>query len=313
MQTGGGYSAGHNFWPTKAGTPAALALAGFFLIAALVQWWGVDGPSCDGAGTGAGAPGGGGTHWTELCALRWERVRDWGDWWRLLAYCAVHHSFWHAVAGAVGLYVAGRAVEPIIGSGQMLGAALLGAVAGAFTSWGLGAFIALAQPSGDTATGPVAGEVCPDGPPLEGTLPMLAALVGVYSTILPGWRMGAACRWRVLCPLTAGAFGWLVAVGCALWWASGWFPEAGPAPMLAGLLAGWGFARLLGFGEPLFGRHKAQDCMPGFRRVEEMNWEEFLSTELNPVLEKISTQGIQSLTRAEWRILQQSRRKLEGW
>jgi hypothetical protein len=231
----------------------------------------------------------------------------------LLSYCAVHHAFWHAVAGALGLYVAGRAVEPIIGTGQMLGAALLGTLAGAFASCGLSDFIALAQPRGNPDTGPATGQVCPDGAPLEGTLPMLAALIGVYSTILPGWRMGAASRCRVLCPLSAGAFGWLVAVGCALWWASGWFPEAGPVPMLAGLIAGWGFARLLGFGEPLFGRHKATPFTPGFRRVEEMDWEEFLSTELNPVLEKISNKGINSLTRAEWRILQQGRRKLEGW
>ena len=312
MQTGGGYFAGHNPAQTKTGTPAALVLAGVFLTAALVQWWSADGPI--GTGAGVGAPGAAGElRWAELCGLRWDRVKDEGEWWRLLSYSAVHHSFWHAIAGAIGLYVAGRAVEPIIGTGQMLCAALLGMVTGSFTNCGLGALMALAQPDGNQGTGPGAGGGCPDGPPLEGTLPMLAALVGVYSTILPGWRMGAACRWRVLCPLTAGAFGWLVAVGCALWWASGWFPEAGPAPMLTGLLAGWGFARLLGFGEPLFGLHKAPACTAGFRRVEEMDWEEFLSTELNPVLEKISTHGIHSLTRAEWRILQQSRRKLEGW
>ena len=150
---------------------------------------------------------------------------------------------------------------------------------------------------------------------------MLASLVGVYSALLPGWHMGAASRWGMRTasrwamplPLTAGTFGWLVAVICTLWWASGWFPEAGPAPMLAGLVAGWTFTRALGFGEPLWagGKTAAREA-PG-RRVEEMDWEEFLRTELNPVLEKISTRGIKSLTRADWRILQQSRRKLEGW
>ena len=309
MQTGGGYFAGHNPAQTATRTPAALALAGAFLVAALLQWWGSDAT----LGTGGEALGDEGSRWMDHCALRWERVRDAGEWWRLLAYCAVHHSFWHAVAGALGLYAAGRAVEPIIGTGQMLCAALLGTVAGALTSCGLSAIVSLSQSGGAEGMAASGGELSLDGPPLQGTLPMLAALVGVYSTILPGWRMGAASRWKVRFPLTAGAFGWLSAVGCALWWATGWFPEAGPAPMLAGLFVGWAFARLLGFGNPLFIQRKPSAHALGCRRVEEMNWEEFLRVELNPVLEKISTQGINSLTRAEWRILQQSRRKLEGW
>ena len=309
MQTGGGYFAGHNPAHTQARTPAALALAGFFLIAALVQWCGADGPP----GSGTGEPSGGGTSWSGFCSLRWQQVRDGGEWWRIFLYCAVHPSPWLGIAGALGLYAAGRAVEPIIGSGQMLWAALLGTVAGALTGCSLSAFAALAQPVGADGAAVTAMELPADGPPLQGTLPMLGALVGVYSTILPGWRMGAASRWRVLFPLTAGAFGWLAAVGCALWWATGWCPEAGPASVLGGLLAGWAFARVLGFGELLFIQRRPGGSEPGYRRVEEMDWEEFLRTELNPVLEKISNKGISSLTRAEWSILQQSRRKLEGW
>jgi hypothetical protein len=83
--------------------------------------------------------------------------------------------------------------------------------------------------------------------------------------------------------------------------------------MLAGLMAGWTFTRALGFGGPLWRGRKTTAREPGSRRVEEMDWEEFLRTELNPVLEKISTKGINSLTRADWKVLQQSRRKLEGW
>ncbi len=308
MHIGGGHFGRQQPAQSSPGAPAALALAGFFLMATLLQWKLAGYPPDPSASEDAVK-----TCWLDLCALHWNRVKEGREWWRLLTYCAVHHSLWHAGAGALGLYVAGRAVEPIIGQTQLLCAGLLGAVAGAFTSCGLNAFSALAQPVGNQYGDLGTGEGYLSGTPLEGTFPMVSALAGVYSTILPGWRMGAASRWRVLCPLTAGAFGGVAAIGCAFWWASGWFPEAGPAPMLAGLFAGWAFARFLGYGQPLFGQYKAQVHALGGRQIEEMNWEEFLTRELDPVLEKISTQGINSLTRAEWKILQQSRRKLEGW
>ena len=314
MQNGEGYLGDRIASQTRARTPATLALAGFFLFAGLVQWWGLVGTVEAGAValTGLDVP------WADSCSLRWERVRGVGEWWRLLVYCLAHHSLWHAAAGALGLYLAGRAVEPIVGAGQLLGAALLGTIAGALTQCGLSGSAAFAQPAVNAALGRHPGV---EGLPLEGTFPMLASLVGVYSALLPGWHMGAASRWGVRTAsrwavplyLTAGAFGWLAAVVCALWWASGWFPEAGPAPTLAGLATGWIFTRALGFGGPLWGGRKTVSRGAACRQVEEMDWEEFLRTELNPVLEKISTKGINSLTRADWKVLQQSRRKLEGW
>ena len=260
---------------------------------------------------------GDGVHWVDSLSMRWERVRDAGECWRLLTYCFVHHSPWHSAAGVLGIYVAGRAVEPLVGPGRLLGAGFFGTLAGALASCGMSTCAGFARTAGAEGAAVLAGGVNAAGIPLLGALPMLAALVGVYSALLPGWRMGAASRLGIRCAmpfsLTAGAFGWLAAVGCALWWASGWFPEAGPAPMLAGLAAGWIFTRAIGFGEPLWARRKFTAREAGHRNVEEMDWEEFLRTELNPVLDKISDQGIKSLTRAEWRVLQQSRRKLEGW
>ena len=301
MQTGGGHFAGYDPTQKRVRAPAALGLAAFILLAALLQWrlghLFVKHIESDPAAGG----------WADHLALRWSHVRQ-GEWWRLLFYFLAHHSVWHAGFCALGVYALGRAVEPIIGPVHMLCAAMLGVFAGGLTSCGLGAVAGFSLPGG--AEGAWSGS---DGPPVQGALPLLATLAGIYSTILPGWRIGAASCWRVRFPVTAGAFGWAVAVGGALWWASGWFPEAGPAPMLGGLGAGWAFARLLGFGGLWFLHPKAKEGPPRSRRVEDMDWEEFLRTELNPVLEKISTHGINSLTRAEWRILQQSRRKLEGW
>lgn len=320
MQTGGGQFAGHNPAKTSARTPATTCLAGFFVVAALIQWWGADAPALEDLLQHLGKTGGG-PQWAGLCAMRWNEAREAGEWWRVLSYCLVHHSPLHAVTGALGLYAAGRAVEPIIGAGQTLGVAVLGAVVGALASCGAN-YAATCGAHTLAALSPVEATMGPgtptfdrngDGSLLLGTLPMLATLVGVYSTILPDWRMGAASRWRIFFPLTAGAFGCLSAIGCALWWATGWFPEAGPAAMLAGLLAGWCFARLQGFGNPIFMQRNDSGRGAATARNEDMEWEEFLRTKLNPVLDKISTDGIQSLTRAEWRILQQGRKRLEGW
>jgi hypothetical protein len=141
---------------------------------------------------------------------------------------------------------------------------------------------------------------------------MVAALVGVYSTVLPGWRMGAASRWNLPFALTAGGFGCVAAAICVIWWASGWFPQGGPAPVLAGLCTGWAFARMLGYGPPFFSGAPTACPDAECRNVEALEWEEFMRTQLNPVLEKISTRGIGSLTPGEWKILHKGRKKLEG-
>jgi hypothetical protein len=83
--------------------------------------------------------------------------------------------------------------------------------------------------------------------------------------------------------------------------------------MLGALGSGWAYTRLLGFGSSLFYHKLIRERAENDRRIEQMNWDEFVSSELDPVLEKIALQGLQSLTRREKAILRQSRRKLEGW
>jgi hypothetical protein len=311
MQTDGGHFAGHDPTHEGVGAPAALGMAGFILLAALIQLCAGEGLSSVPFATPSGATEVSGAL-GERCALSWGRIRE-GEWWRLFFYCGVHHSIWHAFLCALGTYAAGRAVEPIIGPASTLFAAFLGVFAGGLTGCGLAAATDFLTAAAEAGAGSAAPGTSLEGTLLEGTLPLLATLAGVYSTILPEWRLGDASRWGIRVPLTAGMFGWVVAICCAFWWATGWFPEAGPVSMLAGLATGWLFARALGFGGPLLRSRGAPAGDRRNRRVEDMDWEEFMRTELNPVLEKISTRGIQSLTQAEWKILQQSRRKLEGW
>lgn len=245
--------------------------------------------------------------WLEACALTARKLNE-GRWWHLLVFGLAHGGFWHWAAGSVGFYITARSVEPILGAAHLLSVAALGTLAG-------GAFHCIA---------PRLGLLSP-GQPLVGMLPAFFTLLGVYGTILPGWRIGAALQWRwarwcgarLRAPRARHA-AWAAAGGAALWWGAlglgaDWHPECGPWALLPALFTGWAYTRMLGFGDWFFFQRLVEERNLRERRMEQMNWEEFLNAELNPVLEKIARHGLRSLNAAERRILRHSRRKLEGW
>jgi membrane associated rhomboid family serine protease len=248
--------------------------------------------------------------WRELCLLSTQKLQQ-GQWWRLLSFCAAHAGFWHWAGGSLAFYIVSRSVEPIIGSLHLVTVLTLGSVSAGIAHclvhlWGW-----------QTAGHP---EVLPSQEPLLGMLPALFTLIGVYGTILPGWRLGAASRWRVARWLAkrlrsprALHAAWCAAVCATLWWVSGWHPELGSFALLPALLAGWTYTRMLGFGDRFFLQRIMAEGDHLERRMAQMDWEEFLTVELNPVLEKIARHGLRSLNAAERRILRHSRRKLEGW
>ena len=225
----------------------------------------------------------------------WEDLRE-GRIWGLLTYAFVPGGFWHWLLAMIGLCVFGRSVEPIVGGAHLVVAGVFGSVAGGLLH-GLACHLGM----------------LPAGQPLWGAFPMVLALVGVYSTVLPGWYVGSSSRWLRLGSFRAREVGWIAAGCCVLWWRSRWWAAAGPLAMLAALCVGWGYTRVLGFGGTLFYQRMVRRDDPHLRRLEAMTWEEFLTFELNPVLEKIARRGLKSLTRAERQTLHYSRRKLEGW
>jgi hypothetical protein len=77
-----------------------------------------------------------------------------------------------------------------------------------------------------------------------------------------------------------------------------------------GLAAGWLYANLLGFGHPSWLRRILRRRREAAERVQRMTLAEFIEREIDPLLEKISRNGIQSLTRAERRLLCQAREKV---
>jgi hypothetical protein len=75
-------------------------------------------------------------------------------------------------------------------------------------------------------------------------------------------------------------------------------------------VVGWLYAHLLGFGRPSFlQRALRRRHLEGERR-HQMSLDDFISLEVDPLLEKISRSGFASLTRRERRTLDEVRTKM---
>ncbi len=84
----------------------------------------------------------------------------------------------------------------------------------------------------------------------------------------------------------------------------------GHSAWLGGATVGWLYAHLLGFGRPsLLQRALRHRRVEGERR-RQMSLHEFISIEVDPLLEKISRSGLASLSRRERRTLAEVRQKM---
>jgi hypothetical protein len=139
-----------------------------------------------------------------------------------------------------------------------------------------------------------------------------AAVLTAYATILPELEHRVRLFWLVPVRFHTRHGVWLLLV------AAGWciyaraFREIGPAGIVTGALIGWLWARLLGFGRLLWFQRAAHDRDAIERRRDRMSPEEFISAEVDPILEKIGRTGLRSLTRAERRLLDRAKEKIES-
>jgi hypothetical protein len=137
-----------------------------------------------------------------------------------------------------------------------------------------------------------------------------AAIIAAYATILPELEH----RFAVLLPRPLRIRAKHVAVGlilaCVALVVSKTWLEIGPAGILLGAGIGWWWARQLGFGNAFwFQRRRMEERQQALRRLR-MSPDDFLTREIDPILEKISREGLGSLTRAERKILEEGRGKL---
>ncbi len=214
-----------------------------------------------------------------------------GHWWEFLSYGVLHDGPLHLIGNMLLLYFAGREVEPIIGPKHFLAIYTLGNVLGGVAHW-------LAMP----------------WQTLVGVSPGVAAVLVAFTTVLPELEVTVNLFFVIPLRLRAKylAFG-LISV-CALGW---WFPaemrgltSIGPVGMIAASLFAWAYVKQLGFGNPLPIQRMIFERRQRAARLDRMPSDQFITLELDPILEKIARDGIKSLSRAERKLLEQGSAKV---
>lgn len=217
-----------------------------------------------------------------------------GFFWQVLTYMFIHGSpggspllgAVHLFVNMMTLYFVGREVEAIAGPRHLLGMYFIGGIVG-----GLGQIVA--TPS--VVTGASAG-VC--------------AVLIAFTTILPEFEVTLLLFFVVPVRLRAKFVGWLVAGGSVLCAIFHWAPDVAHVAHLGGCLIGWIYARQLGFGNPWWIQRKMMEKRQREERLERMGPEQYMTEEIDPILDKIAREGIRSLTRRERRILELGREKI---
>jgi membrane associated rhomboid family serine protease len=220
--------------------------------------------------------------------------------WQLLTFQFMHADRWHFVLNMLMLYFFGRPVEESIGNKHTLLLFLCSGLVGGVVELGLG----FAFPN--VFNGPVVGASA-------GVFALLAA----FATLDPNREIllffVLPIRAKYLLIVAGAVAGFYVIVPAERGVAHG--------AHLGGLLAGAAYIRWIiqtpvSFHVPaLFRRasrpkRHAPKRYPAAEEDDELPPEEFISREVDPILEKISAHGMQSLTPREKKILEAARNKM---
>ena len=226
-----------------------------------------------------------------LDLLQLDHGKFWdGEYWRLFSYQflhVLHAGGLHFFTNLIVLWYAGREIEPIVGRVNFVWLCLLANVIGGAVSLAVGSGVAVV-----------------------GFSAAVAAVLAAYATIMPELETGFSffhlfplrCRAKYL------AIAMLTFAAVAV--ATRKLGEIGPAGILTGSLLGWAWARKLGFGNPLWFQRRRFERTQRELRMQRMNAEDFVRMEIDPILEKIARDGMQSLSRDERKVLEQGRSKL---
>ena len=138
----------------------------------------------------------------------------------------------------------------------------------------------------------------------------VAAVVVAFATILPELELTQSIFFLLPIKLKTKHLSYaLFAVGVLLL-VFDRHGVVGHSSYLGGSAAGWLYAHLLGFGRPSFVQRALRERRVVRERRRQMSLEEFIAEEIDPLLEKISRSGVESLTRGERRTLAQAREKM---
>lgn len=208
--------------------------------------------------------------------------------WQFVTAMFLHNGPWHLLGNMLVLYFLGRDLELILGQRHFLYLYLAGAIGGEL------GHLFLMPP--DTV--------------LLGASGGVAAVVVAYATMLPDLELTGTRFFMVPLHLKAKhlAYG-VIALGLILVCVERTGTVSHSA-YLGGCAAGWLYAHLLGFGQPSFLQRLLRQHRAKAERYAHMTIEQLMSDEIDPLLEKISLYGIDSLTRAERRNLARARERM---
>jgi membrane associated rhomboid family serine protease len=208
--------------------------------------------------------------------------------WQFFTAMLLHNSVWHFLANLLVLYLVGRDVEAIIGQRQFLFLYFFGAFSGE-----LGHLFLMPA---DTVLFAASG----------GT----AAIFIAYATILPELEVTALLLFVVPVRVKMRRAAQLALVVASVLMIFNRTGTVAHSAFLGGAVAGWLYAHLLGFGRPSLFQRTLRQRRAESERLRGMSAGRFVTEQVDPLLEKISAQGLARLTRRERRLLAQAREKM---
>jgi membrane associated rhomboid family serine protease len=208
--------------------------------------------------------------------------------WQFVTATLLYGNPWHFLGNLLVLYVLGRDIESILGQRHFLYLFLSGAIGGEL------GHLFLMPP--ETLLYAASG----------GT----AAVLIAYATILPELDLIAWRVWRFSFCVKAKQVAQVMLLLSLIMLLIDRNGAVIHSAIPGGLAAGWLYANLLGFGHASWLRRLWRRRQEADERVQRMTPAEFIENEIDPLLEKISRSGMQSLTRAERRLLFQACEKV---
>ena len=243
-----------------------------------------------------------------------------GHIWQLLTFQFLHGSLWHLIGNLMGLWFFGRLVENILGTSRFLVAYFGCGVVGGLLQSAL--MVLFPTHFGLFVFGASAG------------------VMGVFA-IFARLESGSEIRLNFILPIRAGVLLWIT-VGISLFFTLVPSPRGGGtahAAHFGGILAGLAWVKLgwhrdfivlpwenllgrLRFWRPFQAHSRKQELVraalarsrpwrsAGVKAEPDLAPEEFISREVDPILDKISAHGIQSLTERERKTLADAQKKM---
>lgn len=224
--------------------------------------------------------------------------------WQFVTFQFLHAGFFHVLFNCLTLYFVGNALETAMSRGNWLR-----------VYFGAGLFGGLLHAMGNLIT------------PYNFPTPVVGASAGLMGLIAAFACMfrGNIVRVYFVIPVPAAALFYIL-MGLSIFWIL--VPAGGPGyahgAHLGGLLFGWAYVKwfmhyewkfpaITFFRRPkVFVKTRRASKWPEGKAPErgDLPSEEFISREVDPILDKISAHGIQSLTERERKILEAARAKM---